>query len=154
MDKVVVVKWGNIIDGIPYYLFSLIPLFFAYFFIFDKNSKVLGIIGIIPLIIAILFITVGITKSFNTTEFRLVSNGYLVTKSRPIAIGGKIYIKATNVQLFEAKRYSIGLGSSSTSYYLTVVYNDGVRKKIPNIVMSREAAEKYSEVLNKTLLDK
>ncbi len=150
--KSVIVKWGRFINGIPYYIFSLIPLFFAYAFIFDKNSQVSGVVGIIPLFLGLMFIIVGLSKSINTTEFKLINGNTLITKTKPIPVGGKINTQLKNIASFQSKSYSSGLSSSNGNYYLTIKMKNGEVKRIPNIPMKKDIADKYSEILTNSFI--
>ena len=150
IKKATQLKWKDNLKSIIYFTFSLLPLFFAYSFLFDGNPAISPWLGLIPLIIALIFITSGLACYFNVTQFNLSANR-IVSSTKPIPIGGKIDVPIQEINCFKAVHYRSS-SRSGGNFYLSIEYKNGRLKRIPNFPLSKAKAEQVSNILNSKYL--
>ena len=83
----------------------------------------------------------------------MINGDILITKTTPIPVGGKINTQLKNIESFQSKLYSTGLGGDTRNYYMTTKMKNGFVKRIPNIPMQKDMADQYSEILNATFIE-
>ena len=143
--KSVQLVWRNNFNTVVYFTVSLLPLSFAYFFLFDDNPDIPPVLGLIPLAISLIFIITGLASHLNVTEFNL-KRGRMVSSTKPIPIGGKIDFPIREIKCFKATFYRNS--SSGGSYSLSVELKNGRIKRIPKFPLSKIKAKQVSAILN------
>lgn len=144
------VKWGTWRSASPYLLpIALAGAAFSAL-AFGDEQQVSPALALVPLVFCVMLSVVFVARSTNVTTFYF-GGGRLVSKTRPIPVGGAIDVEVSAVERFALVSHRFGTDSAASSPRMTVKLASGASRTVPNNPLTGDDREAVLDRLNAAL---